>query len=71
MAGRASFVSILSAVYLTVVSQPSAAFAQTGVLTDPASWSGHNAAVTAVAFSQDGQWVASASMDRVIKLWST
>ncbi len=33
--------------------------------------SGHTAALIAVAFSQDGLWLASGGRDKVIKLWST
>lgn len=45
--------------------------AQTSALTEPNGWTAHDGAVTSIAFSPNGQWMATAGMDRIIKLWST
>jgi WD40 repeat protein len=34
-----------------------------------AVWRGHEGAVTSLAYSSDGQWLASGSMDRTVRLW--
>ena len=43
-----------------------------GVIVNPAcTMTGHSGAVEAVAFSEDGSRIASASADRLVKVWDT
>ncbi|XP_008587400.1 PREDICTED: WD repeat-containing protein 27 [Galeopterus variegatus] len=36
----------------------------------PAAFSGHDGAVTAICWSQDGRWLLSAARDRTLRVWS-
>lgn len=49
---------------------PRAISAQPITLSESTAWTGHDGAVTTIAFSPDSRFIASGGMDGVIKLWS-
>ncbi len=67
MGVRRWFSSIAVSVFAMV--QPVSSSAQEQVLSDDVGWAAHDGAVTAVSFSSDGNWLASAGLDESVELW--
>ena len=55
--------------FVLVIMHPIAVRAQSFTLSESSTWTGHDGAVTAIAFAPDGRFIASSGMDHVIKLW--